>query len=159
MKTNTVEKARIEMGFTKPQMLKVMGLPPEHNSIFAMPEPRLAMPYKDRANELAAAYREWRDDLYAAVKADEQLRGRRMLSAMEVARLINISEFHLSQLRLRQEVGATEIKPRRYVYSHDNVRALIKSNSLVISPETRKQRGPLANAFMNSLVAEMAIAG
>lgn len=152
MALNTVERIRIKLGFTKPQMLRVMGLSPEHNSLFSMPEDRLASVYVDRAKSLEKTYELWRDRLLRAVDEAEATHGAvRLLTAFEACQFLNISEFHLSQLRARGEVGAVEVKPRAYRYTYSDVRNLIKSNSRVISPSTRKQRGPLANAFLNSL--------
>jgi hypothetical protein len=164
---NTLERIRTKVGLTRPQMMRLLEdnpdsvilKPTQALSLFSMTDEEIVEKVERRvlgtpsslirrAQEIEEKYDQWIEEITSrleslAAASDGRLRTR------DVARILGISDFHLSQLRIRGVVEATQESSRRFVYTLEEVLALVESNSTTVTPESRKTRGPLTNAFIS----------
>lgn len=128
---NVLERVRIKTGLTRPQFEDEIFVDGEWVSI------RLV-------EDLERDYDEWfRVTLSEIDRFDGEI-----LTATEVANITGLSEFNVSRLRERGQIGGFKIGVNRYGYPKSEVRHLVESNSSVLSGP-RRVRGPLANAFLS----------
>jgi hypothetical protein len=145
---NTIERVRIKVGLTKPQILRVLESKPGRVTMFTAKDDSIDPFFLVRARELEVRYECWRQMVTARLEAAARSSRDGYLRTREVARILGISDFHLSQMRIRGQVDAIQEGARRYKYTIEQVIALVQSNSEVLGTEIRKNRGPLTNGFL-----------
>lgn len=172
---STIERVRVKVGLTKPQMMRlldrnpdnVMLKPTQALSIFAMSDDELLEKVERRttgtpsslirrALEVEEMYDRWYAEVMSRLEAIASGSPDGFLRTRDVARVLGISDFHLSQLRIRGTVEATQESQRRYVYTLDGVKDLVRNNSKTITSNSKKTRGPLTNAFLSWINEEAA---
>lgn len=171
---NDIERVRIKVGLTKPQMMELLkenadGVilkPAQALSIFTLSEKELVEKVERRAAgtpsslirralEIEEYYDAWYSEVMERLEALAE-RSEGILRTRDTARILGISDFHLSQLRHRGTVDAVQESQRRWVYTLPAIKEFVENNSKAISSETRKTRGPLTNAFLSWMEERMA---
>lgn len=148
---NTIERIRIRLGLTVPQMLEALESKPGRYTLFTAEDDDIDGPFLSRARMLEEAYEEWAKDSLKRITDLERREPGRKLTALDMSRFFGISEFHLAQLRVRGQVKAKLDPPNRYVYSYAGARELLTLNSTHLLAGSRRTRGPLAKAFLTWL--------
>lgn len=145
---NTIERVRIKVGLTKPQILRVLESKPGRVTMFTSKDENIDPVFLMRARDLEARYEVWRDEVIGKLQSAADASTDGYLRTREIARILGVSDFHLSQMRIRGQVDAVQEGTRRFKYTIDQVIALVFSNSSVLGTEVRKNRGPLTNGFL-----------
>lgn len=168
---NSIERVRIKVGLTKPQMVKLLETNPDNIEIRASQASNL-LSWSDedislkiegrigvsagtpssliaRAKEIEEKYDRWVEEVMERLEVIEQASPDGLLRTRDIARVLGISDFHLSQLRIRGVVKAQRESRRRFVYRLKDIQDLVRNNSKTVSSDSRKTRGPLTNAFLS----------
>lgn len=145
---NTIERIRLKVGLTKPQMLRVIESKAGRITLFTAREDSIDPAFITRAVEIEEKYDVWVESVLTRLRYAASSSPDGYLRTRDVARILGISDFHLSQIRIRGNVEATPDKPRRYLYTYEAVADLVRSNSETLTSEDRKSRGPLTNGFL-----------
>jgi hypothetical protein len=145
---NTIERVRIKVGLTKPQILHVLESKPGRVTLFTARDEAIDPIFLYRVSELERQYDLWREEVKDKLKAAAYSSRDGYLRTREVARILGISDFHLSQMRIRGQVDAVQEGTRRFKYTLAQILDLVDSNSTVLGTEVRKNRGPLTNGFL-----------
>lgn len=164
--SNSIEDARLKVGLTKPQMLRLLTDNPDHvafqfkeaDKVFGYSDKDISAKLEGRADgksslvtravQISDLYDEWVDEVLARLRAAADVSEDGFLRTRDVARILGISDFHLSQVRIRGQVEGVASGTRRYLYTYDQVAELVKANSEALTSEMRKSRGPIANGFL-----------
>lgn len=165
---NTIEAIRLKVGLTKPQMMRLLEINPESVmlkpaqtlTLFTMSDDEIVTRAErrvpgtpssliKRAREIESLYDVWKEILISRLEAIAAGSPNGLLRTRDVARVLGISDFHLSQLRIRGQVGAMQESHRRYVYTLKDVLELVEANSNTVTSTSHKTRGPLTNAFLS----------
>lgn len=145
---NTIERVRLKVGLTKPQMLRVIEAKAGRITLFSTREETIDPAFLLKARQVEEKYDRWVEQVLHKLRYAADATPDGLLRTRDVARILGISDFHLSQIRIRGNVEATADKPRRFLYTYDAVADLVRSNSEVLTSEDRKSRGPLTNGFL-----------
>lgn len=165
---NTIERIRIKVGLTKPQMMRLLEDNPDNVilrqaqtlSLFSLSDdevvtraerrqPGTPSSLIQRAQEIEEAYDVWVIEIIARLESLAETSPNSILRTRDISRILGISDFHLSQLRIRGQVKASQESSRRFVYNLSDILDLVKRNSRTVSRTSRKTRGPLTNAFLS----------
>lgn len=151
-KTNTIERIRLEVGLTDPQMLKAIGAKRGQSSLLTAADQTISPAFLERAEDLHRAYQKWVEDLKVQVTDLGENRGIMVngvscLTAMQAATVLGIEQFNVVKLAERGLIGSI-LSSRRY-YPVQSVLDFIDANSKHLN-DGKRSRAPLATAFLNS---------
>lgn len=145
-KPNSIEAARLEIGLTIPQMLKAVGARDGQAGLLSADDLMLNPAFVRKAKAMQEAYRRWIFDLRERVAACHCA----TMTAVEVARLLGISEFNVAKLAERGQLESIN-DGRRRLYVPAAIMAFIDGNSRHLT-EHGRTRAPLATAFLEQFV-------
>lgn len=145
---NAVERTRLRLGTTRPQMAQLIRCQPNTRiTIFSAKNSEIDDSIMRRLEILDGAYTIWLRELEARIR-QYQDKDIDLLTARQTAQLLEISEFHLLQIRLRSHIQATKISEHDIRFAPAAIHELIHFNSRAVTSENKKSRGPLATAFV-----------
>lgn len=165
---NTIEAIRLKVGLTKPQMMRLLESnpgnvelkPAQALTLFTMQDEDIATRAERRspgsessliikAKVVESLYDIWLVEVKSRLESINTYSQGGLLRTRDVARVLGISDFHLSQLRIRGQIKAHRESNRRYGYKLKDILDFVDRNSKTVTSTSHKTRGPLTNAFLS----------
>lgn len=148
---NSLERCRLEIGLTDPQMLRALGAKKGRATLLTAEDRDIDPVFHSRARELIEAYHRWTAGLKQRIHEIAEVMpeispGVRALTAVQVARVVGISEFNFAKMAERGLVDSV-VSVRR-VYPEQAVIDFIDGNSSHLSNDSKRSRAPLATPFL-----------
>jgi hypothetical protein len=164
---NTIETVRTKVGLTKPQMMRLLEDNPDNVAlkpaqavkIFTLADDEIATRLErrvagtpsslvKRAIDIGDMYDEWVELVLTRLRSAADASRVGLLRTRDGARILGISDWHLSQVRIRGQVEGEAAGIRRFLYTFEAVEELVKANSEALGPDSTRYRGPITNGFL-----------